>query len=247
MLHIIIHNYIYFKLNNQIDGAQSFIDMVDSLKLDDLFSKIEEDDNLDLNLIATYYQIHLDEDTEELVNKSQYLALDIPWLNTWMYDINYGWTTLNYKLRDSLILLRDYIDYTEVESIDAKAKMFKDFLFVHRDIFSIIPIHFKSIEEFLAYEDILHQIIYIDAYFYLLSYPNISEDELLLKQDIEKQIKANNLTKLPHDTKNLMALLQAFYNANNFDNLKEEYPEKKEYVRKLIQEKTNKVLLLDYC
>ena len=247
LIHIILYNYNYGDVvSDYVFEEKNFLEMVQTLPIDTLLEKITEDEALSFYLVQKYFHIVFDAHLREIIDNNAAVYEDIPWINSW-YEPFKNYELITQRLKNMLITLNNYCNYVET---NIKDEIFLKLLYENDDLFNIVEEFSLTSKEFISYKPLIIETLFIDGYYYLLAHKDTltNIDKEIYNYIINLKLKTNGIATLPMDEIITIKLLDYFFIVNEDKNkYKETYSKELKDVQKLVKQKANKLLLLEYC
>lgn len=247
LIHIILYNYNYGDVvSDYVYEEKNFLEMVQTLPIDTLLEKITEDEALSYYLVQKYFHIVFDTHLREIIDNNASVYEDIPWINSW-YEPFKNYELITKRLKNMLITLNNYCNYVET---NIKDEIFLKLLYENDDLFNIVEEFSLTSKEFISYKPLIIETLFIDGYYYLLTHKDklTNIDKEIYNYIINLKLKTNGIATLPMDEIITIKLLDYFFIVNeNKNKYNETYFKELKDVQKLVKQKANKLLLLEYC
>ena len=247
LIHIILYNYNYGDVvTDYVYEEKEFIEMVQTLPIDTLLEKITSDEALSFYLIQKCFHIIFDNNLKEILDNNEAIYESIPWINSW-YEPFKNYELITQRLKNMLITLNNYCNYLET---NLKDEIFIKLLYENDDLFKILDEFSFTEKEFKLYKPLLIEMLFVDGYYYLLTNKNNlkGKDKDIYNYIINLKLKTNGISILPIDEIITLKLLDYFFIVNeNKNKYKETHNKELQDIQKLVKQKANKLLLLEYC
>ncbi len=248
LIHIILYNYGFFiSTNDEMLNELGLPDLMENTSIAEILTRTSNDIALAYFLILNYFRIIADEDLVDMVQES-IMANHLHSLDNINTAFPQEEVFITTKLKDVLFAICEYTMNVDTVYYD---EIILNFLFQNRDFFGVIDEYFDSKEQYLAFKPLLVQMLYLDAYYYLDSQKKsrgLSMIEARLFNKIKMHLDFQKINQLPqNDPYFVLQLLECFYNINlEKTKFRQEYAQSLQQVQKLIKEKANKILLIEY-
>lgn len=248
LIHIILYNYgFYLSTNDETLNELGLPHLMEEASIKKILARLSNDITLAYFLILNYFRIIADEYLVNMVQESIWTN-PISCLSNLDDAFQHDEVFITTKLKDVLFAICEYTMGVDTVYYD---EIILNFLLQNRDFFGVIEEYFDSKEQYLAYKPLLVQMLYLDAYYFLDSQKKsrgLSMIEASLLNKIKMYLDAKKINQLPpNDSYFILQLLECFYNINlEKTKFRQECAQSLKRVQKLIKEKANKILLIEY-